>query len=100
MILPDVEIKVFSDFAVILQRLAAGRFLIWAAKGHFADLQQLRRGEKRHVGGIVEKRVAKTSLVHQDYTQSLVLGINGTRQSSGSRSDHEHVKHRCLHIPI
>ena len=65
-VLANVEMVVFRDFAVVLQRLLAGGFLVGGDKGQIADLQQLRRGKERHVGRIVVERVDDTALVDGD----------------------------------
>jgi len=54
-ILADVETVVLRYFAIVFEGLVAVGFLIWAGEGHVADLEQLRRGEERHVGRIVEE---------------------------------------------
>ncbi len=54
-ILAHVQAIVLRHLAVVLERLATGGLLIGRGKGHIPDLEQLRRGEKGHVGRVVEE---------------------------------------------
>src|SRR5207247_1660926 len=53
LILPDIEVIVLRNFAVILERLFACGLLAGSAEWNIADLQQLRRSKERHVRWVV-----------------------------------------------
>ena len=63
LILSDVETKVLGDSAVVLERLDARGLLVRGAERDVADFEQFRRGEKRHVRGIVVDGIDQASLV-------------------------------------
>src|ERR1700733_13719988 len=80
------------DLAVILQRLIAAGFLVGAGKGHIPNLQQLGRGEKRHVRGIVKEGVAKTALVYQNRAHASALRLDGACQAGRASAHYQYVK--------
>ena len=82
----------FCNFAVVLQRLVAVWLLIWAWKRNIADLQQLRRREKRHVRGIVEDRVAQAALIHQDAAKSGALCLDRTSHACWTGANHQNIE--------
>jgi len=83
---------VLSDFAVILERFFSRGFLPGRAEGNIADFQKLRRGEKRHVGGIVIDGIYDAALVDRDRLEPGALGFDGTGQTGGSGADYHHVR--------
>src|ERR1700689_1072580 len=80
------------DLAVVLQRLIPVGFLIGAGKGHIPNLQQLGRGEKRHVRGVVKEGVAKAPLVDQNGAHSSALRLDGACQAGRARANNQYVK--------
>src|ERR1700757_424358 len=88
-ILSDIEPVVFGNLTVVFEGLVAVGFLIRAGEGHIADLEQLRRGEERHVGGVVEERVAEASLVHQKGRKTSSLRLDCTGKTCCSCTNYE-----------
>src|ERR1700733_1983736 len=80
------------DFTVVLQRLIAAGFLVGAGKRHIPNLQQLRRGKKRHIRGVVKKGVAKAPLVYQNTAQSGPLGLDSAGQAGWAGPHDQNVK--------
>src|SRR5271157_2866307 len=95
-VLADVELVVLGALSVILERFLARWLLVGAGKGNVADLQQLRRGEERHVAGIVEQRVDQTALVDVCYRETGPLGVNGAGKASRSGADDDHVEREAV----
>ena len=91
-ILANVEAVELRDLAVVLQGLQAVGLLLRGDEGNVADLQQLRRGEEGHVGGVVVERVAQASLVHGNRGVAGAPGLDGAGQAGGTGSDDEYVE--------
>src|SRR5439155_5492896 len=66
LILPDIQLVMFRDFAVVLERFQAIRLGIGCAKRNIANFKELRRGEKNHVCRIVKNRVHYAALIDAD----------------------------------
>src|ERR1039457_4765744 len=97
-VLTDVEGVVLGDFAVVFEGFAAGGLLVGAGEGHVADLEQFRRGEKGHVRGVVEERVAEATLVDERGGEARALGLDGAGHACGTGSDDEQIGHsQVLH---
>ena len=92
MVLAHIQAIELRHFAVILQRLLPGGFLLRADKGNVADLQQLRRGEEGHVGGVVVERVAQAALVHGNRGIARAPRLNGTGKAGGTGANDEYVE--------
>ena len=80
-----------GNFAVVLERLFARGLLLRRGERNVADLQQFRRGEKRHVRGIVKERVHQASLVDDDDFEANLLRFDRAGQSRRSGADDEDV---------
>ena len=91
LVLADVEAVMLRDFAVVLQRFVAVGLLVWTGKRHIANLQQLRRGEERHVRGIVKQGVAETPFIHQHRGEPCALRLDGAGQSGGAGTDDHQI---------
>jgi len=91
MVLAHVELVVGGDQAVILQRLVAVGLGIGTGKGNVADFEQLRRGEKGHVRGVVEERIGEAALVDEKDAQAGALGGDGAGKAGGAGADDEDV---------
>jgi hypothetical protein len=92
LILPNIQLIVLSNLAVVLQSLIPVRFLVGRRKRNIANLKQFRRGEKRHVRGIVKERIAKATLIDRNRAKSRPLRLNRASQSCRSRPDHQYVE--------
>src|SRR5437588_6074447 len=92
LILTNVEPVMLGDFSVILQRLAAGWLLIGGGEGDVANLQQLGRSKKNHVGGIVVKRVDQAALVDAGGAESGALRFDGAGHAGRARAYYQKVK--------
>src|SRR6266496_1767564 len=73
LVLANVEIEIVSHPAVIFQSLVTIWFLVEAGHRDVADLEQFRRSEKRHVGGVVVKRIHHAPFLHQKDRKSTRL---------------------------
>ncbi len=91
-VLAHVQAIELRDLAVVLQRLLARGLLLRADEGNVADLQQLRRGEEGHVGGVVVKRVDQAALVHGNHGIARALRLDGAGQAGGTGADDEYVE--------
>ena len=80
-----------GDLAVVLQGLVAIGLLVRAGEGHVADLEQLRRGEERHVRRIVEERVAEAALVHQKSGEARALRLDRAGQPGWPGADDQQI---------
>src|SRR5207244_12857872 len=80
LILPDIEVIVLRNFAVILERLFACGLLARSAEWDVADLQQLRRSKERHVRWIVIDGVDHAALVNRNHFESRALSFDSTGQ--------------------
>ena len=89
LVLPNVQIVVLGHLAIVFQRLVAIGLLVRAGEGHVADLQQLRRREKRHVRGVVEQRVAEAALVDQKRRKTRPLRLDRAGQPRRPGADHK-----------
>src|SRR6185312_6186456 len=92
LILADIEFVVLGHVAVVLERLKAGWLLVSAVEGQVANLQQLRRGEKRHVRGVVEQRIDQAAFVHQSDGKAGALRLNGGCHSRGPGANNQEIK--------
>ena len=88
-VLMDVEVVVFGNLAVVLEGLVAIGLLVGAGEGHVADLEELRRGEERHISRVVEERVAEAALVHQKRCKAGALRLDSARKTRWSCTDYE-----------
>ena len=84
LVLVDIESVVLGDIAVVLECLRAGRLHVRGIERNVADLEQLRRGEKRHVSRIVEEGVDQAALVDNKHFQSDAMGLDRTREAGGT----------------
>src|ERR1700735_5135175 len=91
LVLAQIEVVMFGNFAVILQRLFPRGLLQRSRKRNLANFKQLRGGEKRHVRGIVEQRIHQTSLVENNDLEPNFLRFDGTGQSRGSGPDYQNI---------
>ena len=91
-ILAHVQAIELGDLAVVFQRLLARGLLLRADKGNVADLQQLRRGEEGHVGGVVIERIAQAALVHGNRGVARAPRLDGAGQAGGAGADDEYVE--------
>ena len=92
LILMDVELIPLRDQAVIFQRLQAGRLLALADHGKVADLQQLGRGEKDHVHGIVKNGIHHAPFFEHQVRQPVPLRFNGAGQPRWAPANNDYVK--------
>ena len=90
---PHVQRVVLHALAVILKSLGASWFFRGAGERKIADFEQLRRGEKHHVYGIMIKRVAEATFVDHQGVQTRPFCFNGTGQTSRARSDANQVEY-------
>jgi len=81
----------FSDLAVVLESFGTGGLLVGRGEGHVADFEQLRRGEKGHVRGVVEERIGEAALVDEKDAQAGALGGDGAGKAGGAGADDEDV---------
>ncbi len=93
LVLPDVQIVVLGHLAVVFQRLVAIGLLVRAGEGHVADLKQLRRGEKRHVRGVVEEGVAEAALVDQKRCKACTLRLDRAGQPGRACPDYQQINY-------
>src|SRR5579859_184957 len=87
--------------AVILKRLGTHRLLCRANQRQVADLEEFRRGEKHHVDGIVENRVAQTAFLDHQRFHSRAACLDGASQPGGSRANANDVvsRHEIFSLP-
>src|ERR1017187_10723711 len=98
LVLAHVEPVVLGDLAVVLKRFRAGGLLVGAGEGHVADLQQLRRGEKSHVRGVMEERVAQAALVDEHRRKARTLGLDGARHPGRAGANHQQIVDRSFRL--
>jgi len=60
---PQFKRIVLRCLSVVFQRLDASRLFCRADQRKIANFEQFRRGEKHHVHGVMEDRIAKAGLV-------------------------------------
>ena len=78
---------------VVLDRLFAGRLVALHRKGIAADLDQLRRREELHVGGIADDGVDERALLDHRGLQPLAARFDGAHQADGACADDDDVLH-------
>src|SRR5260370_6722522 len=91
LVLANIELVMFSDFAVILQSLFARGLLVGGGERNLADLEKLRRSEKQHACGIVKERIYQTALVDDDHLEAKLLRLDGAGQARRSGSNDQDV---------
>src|SRR5207249_9998549 len=94
LILPDIEVIVLRNFAVILERLFACGLLAGSAEWNIADLQQLRRSKERHVRWIVIDGVDHAALVNRSEERRVGKSVD----LGGSRVSRQKKKRRTALI--
>ena len=97
LVLANVELIMLGDFAVVLEGLGAGGFLVRGGERQIADFEQLRRGEEGHVGRVVEERVGETAFVDENHVETFVLRVNRAGETGGAGADDENVVQGFLH---
>src|SRR5438034_11125358 len=91
LILPDIEVIVLRNFAVILERLFACGLLAGSAEWNIADLQQLRRSKERHVRWIVIDGVDHAALVNRNHFESRALSFDSTGQPGWASANDDDI---------
>ena len=94
MVLANLQVIVLGGSAVVLEGFLASGLHQRSGERDVTDLEQLRRGEKGHVGRIVEDRIHQASFVKDDRPEASFLGLNGAGQSSGTGAHDEDVDPR------
>ena len=83
LVLMDGELVVVGYAAIVFQRFGAAGLFADAGHGDVADLQQLRRGEEHHVGGVMVKRIHHTALVEDQRLEPAALQFDSAGQTRG-----------------
>ena len=92
LVLVDIQLVVLGNSPVVLQGLSAVGLLVQAGHGDVADLEQLRRGEERHVGGVVVERVGYAALFDEDGVQAAQLEFDAAGQARRPGAHDERVE--------
>jgi hypothetical protein len=82
-VLADAQLIKLGHTPVILERLRACGLFVHGGHGDVADLQQLRRGEEHHVGGVVVNRIDDAPLFDEHGVQVPSLQLDGAGQTGG-----------------
>src|SRR6266852_1679507 len=93
-VLANLQLVMLGGTAVVLEGFLASGLHQRGGERDLADLEQLRCGEKCHVGRIVEDRIDEASLVKNDRLETSFLRLNGAGQSSGTGAHDEDVSAR------
>ena len=97
----DAEVELLGDAPVVSQRLDSSRLLIGRHQRHAADLEQLRRREKRHVHGELINRVHQHALFEHRVVQPRLPRSNCRRQPRRAGADDDDVAHgHWVIIPV
>jgi len=91
LVLCDRQTIVLRNLAVILERFLTCGFLIGSAERDVANLEQLWRSKKSHVGGIVEDGIDHATLINRDDLESGSLRLDRTGKTRRPGSDDKHV---------
>ena len=89
----DLESVRVGHATVVTQRFLARGLLVRTDERHAANLEQLRRREKHHVGRIVQQRVDERALLDDEIPQAARLGGNARREAGGTSPDDQHIEH-------
>ena len=87
----DLESISIDHAAVVPQRFKTRWLVVGRHERQTANLQQLRRGEKHHVGREIEDRVDEHALLDEHVIETLLLGGNGGGEAGGPRADDQDV---------
>ena len=90
-VLPDVQLKVLGDTAVIFERFQPRRLSQRGGERNIANLEQLRRGEEHHVGRIVIDGIDEASLVDNQGLEARLLRFDGAGHARGTSAHDQHV---------
>ena len=95
-VLMDVEFIVIGDATVVLQGFGAGGFFGEAGHGDVTDLEEFGSGEKRHVGGVIVKRIGEAAFVYDEHIEPVALEVDCAGEPRGTRSYNEDVVNMLL----
>src|ERR1017187_5772633 len=92
LVLPDLELKILRNAPVVFQRLGAIGLVVEAGHRDVADFEQLRRGEERHIGGVVIDRVHHAPLFDQHRLQAALLEFDPACEAGRPGADHQRIE--------
>ena len=78
---------------VVVEGIFAQRFVVRGGEGIAANFEQLRRGEKLHVGGVAEDGIYQRALLHDGRGQAPALAFEGASQAHGAGPNYKYIKH-------
>jgi hypothetical protein len=91
LVLLDFDAVVLCSAAIVLEGFGASRLASGGDHGEVADLHALGGGEKSHVGGVVEKRIAEAALVQDERAEARTFGLYRAGEACGARADADKV---------
>src|SRR5580692_7927512 len=90
-VLMNFDFEMFDGAPVIFQSFGASGLEVGDGHRQVADFHAFGRGEKSHVGRIVEQRVTEAAFIEDKRGEALEFGFDGTGQAGGAGANADDV---------